>query len=54
MADVITIIYFVLRFVFRFACIVFLAWFVISYADVLANNLHSGELADWNFFKMFI
>lgn len=34
--------------------ILFCAWFAVSYADVLANNLHSGELASWNLFGMFL
>ncbi len=34
--------------------IIFCAWFTVSYVDILANNLHSGELADWNIFGMLI
>lgn len=34
--------------------IIFCAWFAVSYVDILANNLHSGELANWNFFGMLI
>ena len=32
----------------------FCTWFVASYIDILANNLHSGTLAFWNFFSLFI
>ena len=34
--------------------IMFLVWFVASYIDILANNLHSGALAFWNLFGLTI
>lgn len=53
-ADVITVIYLSLRIIFRLACVLFVLWCVVSYADVIAHNLSSGELSSWNFFGMFI
>ena len=32
----------------------FCAWVGVSYIDILANNLHSGALAFWNFFNFFV
>jgi len=34
--------------------IIFCAWFTISYVDIIAHNLSSGELANWNFFGMLL
>jgi hypothetical protein len=34
--------------------IIFCAWFTISYIDIIAHNLSSGELANWNFFGMLL
>ena len=53
-ADVITVIYLSLRIIFRLACVLFILWCAVSYADVLAHNLSSGEIASWNFFNVFI
>lgn len=32
----------------------FCTWIGVSYIDILANNLHSGTLAFWNFFGFFM
>ena len=32
--------------------IMFCAWVVASFGDVMANNLHSGTLAFWNLFTV--
>ena len=34
--------------------IMFCTWVGVSYIDILANNLHSGALAFWNFFNFFV
>lgn len=34
--------------------VMFCVWVVVSYADILANNLHSGTLAFWNFFGIIM
>ena len=40
---------------FFVAGLVMLAWFVISYFNVIANNLTTPEkIWDWNFFKVMI
>lgn len=44
----------VLDTIFMGAVVIMIGYMMVSYADILANNLHSGELADWNIFKILM
>lgn len=36
-------------------CVAIVIWIGISYADILAHNLHTGyDYPNWNFFTIFI
>ena len=34
--------------------IIFMAWFLISYLEVVCKNLESNPLSFWNFFHIFM
>jgi len=53
-AEVITIIYLIIRMLVKIACCVFLIWFCISFIDIVAHNLTSGyEYSNWNLLTHF-
>ena len=44
----------IFRNIIGFASVIFLGYFVISYIDILANNLNEdGMIHAWNLFSMF-
>ena len=54
-AEIITIIYLIIRMLINIACYVFLIWLCISFIDIIAHNLTSGyEYPNWNLLTYFI